>query len=110
MHLYRLAIAVALIGFSSVTGAFLIDPAEAQRPRPVPAGDCASMVAATGGKGIWYGWYSGRYEDEWDRVFPLYGRGCFTSEFACRLWLNEMLTLANGWSAARSCRPYNKRR
>ena len=107
---YRRTFAAALIAFSGVTGAFLIDSAEAQRPRPIPAGDCKAMVAATGGKGIWYGQYSGRYEDEWERVYPLYGRGCFKSEYACRRWLNEMLSLGNGWSAVRSCKPYNQRR
>lgn len=60
--------------------------------------------------GIWDGWYSGRTEDEWERVYPLYGRGCFRIEFACRRWLNEMLTLGNGCSAAKSCRPCNQRR
>jgi len=110
MYHLRPTIAATSIAFASLIGAIMIDPAQAQRPRPIPAGDCASMVAATGGKGIWYGWYSGRTEDEWERVYPLYGRGCFRSEFACRRWLNEMLTLGNGWSAVRSCRPYNERR
>lgn len=106
----RLMGPAALIALCGLTGVVLIDPAEAQRPRPIPAGDCRSMVAATGGKGIWYGEYSGRTEDEWGWVYPLAGRGCFRSKYECVRWLNQMLSVGNGWSAVQRCRPYNKRR
>ena len=109
MNVCNRVIIALLIAFG-LTALSLTDPGHAQRPKPIPAGDCKAMVAATGGKGIWYGWYSGRYEDEREYVYPLYGRGCFKSEYACRRWVNEMLTLGNGWSAVRSCRPYNERR
>ena len=89
----------------------LSGPAHAFRPKLPPAGDCAAMVAATGGQGIWYGQFSGRYEDEFREGFyyPVAARGCFPSEKACRRWTNRALSLVSG-SALMSCRPYNEAR
>ena len=42
----------------------LADAAIAQRPKPIPAGDCQSMAAASGGKGLWFGRYSGQAQDQ----------------------------------------------
>jgi hypothetical protein len=68
------------------------------------------MVAATGGKGIWFGQFSGRYEDPFgdDRYYPVAARGCFRSEYECRRWLNQLLSIASGSSALMSCRPYSR--
>ncbi len=105
----------ALVSLAMITGLSvmpMMDNAQAQRPKPIPAGDCRSMVAATGGKGIWYGEYSGRAQEETsDRFYPFSGRGCFTSEFACRRWTNDMATRANGWApGVMRCRPYGETR
>ena len=104
----RLSLAVLVVA-ASLSGVLLADTAQAQRPKLPPAGDCQSMVAATGGKGIWFGQFAGRYEDLFDRIRPLAARGCFTSEYACRRWTNEMLSLADG-PGLMSCRPYNEMR
>jgi len=86
-------------------------PSEAFRPKLPPAGDCRAMAAQTGGKGLWYGQFSGRYEDEFRDGFyyPVGARGCFTSEYACRRWTNQVLSLVTG-SALMSCKPYRPRR
>ena len=80
------------------------------RPQLPPAGDCRAM-AASGAKNIWYGQFSGRYEDPVfdERVYPLSARGCFPSEYLCRRWLNQLLTVSGGYSALMSCRPYRQR-
>ncbi|HSM42359.1 MAG TPA: hypothetical protein VK862_16535 [Afifellaceae bacterium] len=84
--------------------------ASAQRPHLPPAGDCRAM-AASGAKNIWYGQFTGRYEDPVfdERVYPLSARGCFPSEYLCRRWLNQLLTISGGYSALMSCRPYRQR-
>jgi hypothetical protein len=103
-HLLSLAVLTVAAGLSWM---LLTDTAQAQRPKLPPAGDCQSMVAATGGKGIWFGQFSGRYETLFDRHWPLAARGCFTSEYACRRWTNEILSIADG-PGLMSCRPYNE--
>jgi hypothetical protein len=103
-HLLSLA---ALTVAAGLTGMLLTDTAQAQRVKLPPTGDCQSMVAATGGKGIWFGQFSGRYEDLFDRYRPLAARGCFTSEYACRRWTNEILSIGKG-PGLMSCRPYNE--
>ena len=105
-HLLSLAV---LAMAASLSWVLLMDTAQAQRPKLPPAGDCQSMVAATGGKGIWFGQFSGRYEDLFDRIRPLAARGCFTSEYACRRWTHTILSLADG-PGLMSCRPYNEAR
>ncbi len=105
MRLHSVSFFPALFVLAALTVTLSAEAAHAQR-----AGDCRSMVAATGGKGIWYGQFSGRYEDLAGWVWPLIGRGCFTSEKACRRWLHEMLNVGDGFSALTSCRPYNQKR
>jgi len=84
-------------------------PARAQRPELPPAGDCYAMTAANAGTGIWYGEFSGRYEDQFRDGFyyPVAARGCFASEYACRRWTNQLLSIT-GQSALMSCRPYRQ--
>ena len=101
-HLYLAALTVV----AGLSGMLLTDTAQA-RPKLPPAGDCQSMVAATGGKDIWFGQFSGRYETLFDRYWPLAARGCFTSEYACRRWTNEILSIGKG-PGLMSCRPYNE--
>ncbi len=105
---HRLSL-TALTVAAGLSGMLLTDMAQAQRPYLPPAGDCRSMVAATGGKGIWFGQFSGRYETLFDRIWPLAARGCFTSEYACRRWTNEILSIGKG-PGLMSCRPYNEAR
>jgi len=103
---------IAVLAAACLYGVWLAGPADAFRPKLPPAGDCRSMAAATGGKGIWYGQFSGRYDDPYgdDRYYPLAARGCFRSEFACRRWTNQLLSISGGSSALMSCRPYNQAR
>ena len=107
---YRFSL-TAVVAAAGVSVILLTGPAQAQRPELPPAGDCAAMVAASGGKGIWYGQFSGRYEDEFgdNRFYPLAARGCFKSEYACRRWTNQLLSIGSE-SALMSCRPYNQAR
>ncbi len=107
MHRDHLLYLAALAVAAGLSGMLLTNTAQAQRPYLPPAGDCQSMVAATGGKGIWFGQFSGRYETLFDRIWPLAARGCFTSEYACRRWTNEILSISYG-PGLMSCRPYNE--
>jgi hypothetical protein len=74
--------------------------------RPV-AGDCAAIAAAIGPESTWYGVFSGKYIDDFRDVYgPFAARGCFDSEFACRVWQNEAITYLNGGPLYHtSCRP-----
>ncbi len=108
MQRHRLLSLAALAVAAGLSGTLLTDTAQAQRPKLPPAGDCQSMVAATGGKGIWFGQFSGRYEGAFDRIYPLAARGCFTSEYACRRWTNQILSIADEGPGLMSCRPYNE--
>ena len=96
-----------LAAIAGLSGFLMIAPAAAQLYDLPPAGDCKAMVAANSGKGIWFGEFSGRYKDLFDRLYPLAARGCFASEYACRRWTNEVLTIADG-PGLMSCRPYNE--
>ena len=102
---------LAVLAAASLHGSWLAGSAEAFRPKLPPAGDCRAMVAA-GGKNIWFGSFSGRYQDPFvdDRYYPLAARGCFRSEYACRRWTNQILSIASGSSALMSCRPYKRPR
>ncbi len=105
MRQFRTHVLISLFSIAALIA--LMNPAQAQRPRPVPAGDCQQLIASSGGHGIWYGEYSGQSRDiSSDRMYPFAGRGCFTSEYACRRWTNEMLSAANGSPGLTSCRPY----
>ena len=79
----QIALSLTLVAGLSVIA--YMGSADAQRPRQVPAGDCQSMIAAGGGKGIWFGQYTGRAQDESsDRTYLFAGSGCFKSEYDCR--------------------------
>ena len=104
----RTQIAMTLTLVAGLSVIAFMGSADAQRPRQVPAGDCQSMIAASGGKGIWFGQYTGRAQDESsDRTYLFAGSGCFKSEYDCRRWTHEMMSAAGGWPGAHSCRPYN---
>ena len=105
-HILSLAALAVAAGLSWM---LLTGTAQAVQVKLPPAGDCQSMVAATGGKGIWFGQFSGRYEDLRDWRYPLAARGCFASENACRRWTNQILSIADG-PGLMSCRPYNDAR
>lgn len=69
-------------------GLFRYDP-----PRPPVGGDCNAFAAAVGPEATWYGEFAGnRYDNFHDKYFPFSARGCFDSEFACRVWQNDALT------------------
>jgi hypothetical protein len=57
-----------------------------------PAEDCRAL-AARGGL-FWTGSFTGTYEDVFDYRRPLAARGCFSSEYACRRWINEIQSIA----------------
>ncbi len=107
MRRHHLSSLTALAVAAGLSGLLLIETAQAQRVKLPPAGDCQSMVAVTGGKGIWFGQFSGRYEGAFDRIYPLAARGCFASEYACRRWTNQILSISYG-PGLMSCRPYNE--
>ncbi len=57
------------------------------------SGDCRALSAALGPEAVWYGFYSGRrYDDFTENYRPYAARGCFESEFACRVWQNQAMT------------------
>ena len=107
MQRHHLSSLTALAAAAGVSAMLLTDTAQA-RPYLPPAGECRSMVAATAGKGIWFGQFSGRYQNPLsDRIYPLAARGCFASEYACRRWTNEVLSIGRG-PGLMNCRPYNE--
>jgi hypothetical protein len=57
-----------------------------------PAEDCGALAARGGA--FWMGRFSGTYEDVFDYRRPLAARGCFSSEYACRRWVNELQSIA----------------
>ena len=61
---------------------------------PPPGGDCAAISAELGPARTWHGEFSGSYYDTFrDVSFPIAARGCFTSEYSCRRWLHESMSL-----------------
>jgi len=64
-----------------------------QAPRPPVGGDCAAISAEIGPQATWYGEFAGNwYDDFTDHRYPFSARGCFTSEYDCRVWQNEAVT------------------
>ena len=60
---------------------------------PPAAGDCAAIVSRIGPDATWYGEFAGRYYDEFRNMrFPYSARGCFESEYACRVWQGNSMT------------------
>jgi hypothetical protein len=55
-----------------------------------PAGNCREIAAVSGARGFWLGRFSGYYEDFFDDRRPIAAQGCFSSEYECRRWINEV--------------------
>ena len=90
-------IALVALTLASLAGTAAADPFyglfEYEQPRLPPGGDCAAIAAAIGPGATWYGEFSGkRYDDFKDSYHPVAARGCFGSEYACRVWQNEAIT------------------
>jgi hypothetical protein len=71
-----------------------------------PAGDCDAMLTAGGT--VWMGQFSGNYEDLFDHRHMIFARGCFTMEYECRRWINEVQTAVvfPGVMSCRAVRPH----
>lgn len=95
-------------GLILAAGMAVADTASA-RPEIPPSGDCQTMIADADERGVWVGRFSGRYADDVsdDRFHPISARGCFETEYACRRWTNELLSIATG-SGLMSCRQRKK--
>lgn len=76
-----------------------------EAPRPPPAGNCAAIASEIGAGATWFGEFSGERWMHNDRFEPFASRGCFDSEFACRIWQQQALTYADGAISYMSCRP-----
>ena len=98
---------VALLVAASTAGA---DPLYGlfryEAPRPPVAGDCNAIAASIGPAATWYGEFAGnRYDTLFDNYSPFSARGCFESEFACRVWQNDAITyLGQGTMLYATCR------
>ena len=103
-------IAVLLVTTLAAAGGAAADPFygffDYRQPAPPVAGDCAAIAAAIGPEATWYGEFSGRRWDNFkDEYYPFAARGCFDSEFACRVWQNQAITyLDRGPMNYSSCR------
>jgi hypothetical protein len=76
-----------------------------QAPLPPVGGDCAAIAAEVGPASTWFGEFSGKRELVNERFTFYSTRGCFESEFACRVWQQQVLTYATGAITYTSCRP-----
>jgi hypothetical protein len=103
MNTFARAFAAALGSLLLTSGAF----AQPGLKLP-PAGDCHRIAAERGARGFWLGRFSGIYVDAFDHRWPLFGEGCFETEYACRRWVNEMQTLADA-PGIMSCKPASSR-
>ena len=92
---------LAIPDFSYAGGLFQYD----REQQPI-SGNCHALAARLGPEGVWYGFYSGkRYDDFSENYFPYAARGCFESEFACRIWQNQAMTYSErGPTYFTSCR------
>src|SRR5689334_14547742 len=89
------AIAVLAVG---MLGAGPLRPAHAfwfdyQKPPPPVGGDCDAIAGEIGRAATWYGEFSGNYYDDFtDYKYPYSARGCFRSEYECRVWQNDAIS------------------
>jgi hypothetical protein len=68
-----------------------------QDPQPPVAEDCGAVAAAIGPAATWYGEFAGnRYDNFKDRFFPFSARGCFQTEYQCRIWNQVAITYLDG--------------
>ena len=79
---------------------------EYEKPLPPVAGDCNAIAAAIGSEATWYGEFAGKRHDDFsERYYPFSARGCFDSQFACRIWQNQAITyLGQGAMVYSTCR------
>jgi hypothetical protein len=86
-----LATMVATVGIATnPVFAFFFDY---QKPQPPIGGDCGSIAAQIGPDATWYGEFAGNYYDDFtDHRYPFSARGCFESEYACRVWQNDAVS------------------
>ena len=83
------SIVAALSAASSPAFAFF----DYQKPPPPVGGDCAAIATEVGPEATWYGEFAGNYFDDFtDRRSPYSARGCFASQYACRLWQNQAIS------------------
>lgn len=75
-----------------------------QAPSPPVGGNCAAISAEIGAASTWYGEFSGKRLGINDRYGAYAARGCFDSEFACRVWQQQAITYAFGPIGYTSCR------
>jgi len=70
-----------------------------QEPRMPVGDDCTGAT--------WYGEFAGkRFDDFRDMYYPVSARGCFHSEFDCRIWNQQAITyLGRGPMLYATCRP-----
>lgn len=96
---------LAAVGSSAGPAAALFD--YYQEPQPPVAGDCATVAASVGAGATWYGEFAGnRYDEFLERQYPFSVRGCFESEYACKVWQHEALTYTGrGGLVYMRCRP-----
>jgi hypothetical protein len=94
MNTFARAVAAAFVvlGLCNAASALRLPPAE----------DCRALAARGGA--FWMGSFSGTYEDFFDYRRPIAVRGCFSSEYACRRWINEIQTIVVN-PGLMSCRP-----
>jgi hypothetical protein len=76
----------AAVGAATPAHAFFFDYAA---PQPPVGGDCTAIAAEIGPEATWYGEFAGnRYDDFTDQRYPYSTRGCFVSQYDCRVWQN----------------------
>lgn len=104
----RIAITLAMIvttigAAANPAFAFFFDY---QAPQPPVAGDCVAIAARIGPAATWYGEFAGnRYDDFTDQRSPFSARGCFRSEYDCRVWQNDGISyLGRGGIVYMRCR------
>jgi hypothetical protein len=84
------AVAAVFSAAATPASAFFLDY---QKPPPPVGGDCGSIASQIGPEATWYGEFAGNYYDDFtDNRFPYSARGCFASEYACRVWQNEAIS------------------
>jgi hypothetical protein len=77
-----------------------------QKPSPPVGGDCDAIAGEIGPEATWYGEFAGNYYDDFtDYKYPYSARGCFRSEFDCRVWQNDAISYTGrGGIVAMRCR------
>jgi len=92
---------VSALAVVALTGASAADPLSDffnyEAPRLPVGGDCTAIAAEVGPQSTWYGEFAGNRRDNLnDRFYPFSARGCFRSEFDCRIWHQVAVTYLDG--------------